>query len=133
MRWDTAASTSTDLLGLQPPPLLKAVAFSPTGRPLAAGVERDRLRVWDPSTAKELCTLKWHSANFACVLFGHNAELLASDSKAVKVWDTSTGREIDSLDTGEEDDVCSVAVSFDGKRLATGYVHGEVKVWDLDG
>jgi WD40 repeat protein len=54
----------------------------------------------------------------------------------VKVWDTTTGREVFTL-KGHKACVWSVAFSPDGKRLASasgemsGEGPGEVKLWDL--
>jgi WD40 repeat protein len=133
MRWDTAAGIGRELLTVQRPQSVKAVAFDPGGKALAAAAGGQKLSVWDLTTGQEICAIEWQAPNFACVALGPNGELLASDSKAVRAWDPAGRREILSLNTGEDEDVCSVALSSDGQRLATGYVHGEVKVWQLAG
>jgi WD40 repeat protein len=133
MRWDPAAGTGTEILTLPRRQSVKALAFGPSGEALAASGEGSQLRMWDLTTGQEIRMLEWHPRSFAHVGFGPNRELLASDYETVKVWDPATGRELHSLDTGEDEDVCSVALSPDGKQLATGYVHGEVRVWKLAG
>jgi WD40 repeat protein len=129
--WEIATATRKELLKVRPPQVIKRVTFGPGRMAMAASVEPDKLRVWDATKGHELYAVEWRTSDFSCVDFAPNGELLASDYKAVKVWDSLTSREVLSLETGEDEDVCSVALSPDGRYLATGYVHGEVKVWNL--
>jgi WD40 repeat protein len=129
MRWNTVTGSGTELLTIPLP--AGRVAFSPSGNAQVVSAADKKLNVWDVTTGQEICMLEWQTYSFSCVGFGPNGELLASDYKTVKVWAPATGREIHSVDTGEDDEVCSVALSPDGKRLATGHVHGLVKVWKL--
>lgn len=48
---------------------------------------------------------------------------------AVNIWDAATGQEILTL-RGHMDVVTSVAVSADGKHIASGSLDGTVRVWD---
>ena len=53
-----------------------------------------------------------------------------SQDHTVKVWDVGTGQERATL-KGHADPVTSVALSGDGKTLASGSVDRTVKVWDV--
>jgi WD40 repeat protein len=133
IRWEIAAGVGRELFSVRPPGVIKGVAFGPGPTALATSAERPVLRVWDPTTGQELCALRCPTATLPSVAFGPNGELLAADATVVTVWESSTGRELHRVETGEEEDVCSVALSPDGNLLAAGYVHGEVKVWALAG
>jgi WD40 repeat protein len=53
----------------------------------------------------------------------------ASADKTVKLWDTSTGKEIKTLEE-HTNEVRGVSFSPDGKMLATASVDKTVKLWD---
>ncbi|MEH2424067.1 MAG: hypothetical protein V7K48_25120, partial [Nostoc sp.] len=76
-------------------------------------------------------TLGGH-ANFVYgISFSPDGKLLASASadNTVKLWDTSTGKEIKTL-TGHTDFVYGVSFSPDGKMLASASADKTVKLWD---
>ncbi len=76
-------------------------------------------------------TLVGHSSGVSSVAFSPDGQRLASGShdKTVKIWDSTTGKELLSL-KGHEDLVYSVAFSPDGQRLASGSHDKTVKIWD---
>jgi WD40 repeat protein len=127
--WEIATGIRKEIFSVRPPRVIKSVAFAPGPMTVAASVEPDKLRVWDATKGDELYAIEWRTSAFSCVEFGPNGELVVSDYKVVKVWESPTGRELRALEAAQEEDVCSVALSADGKHLATGYVNGEVKVW----
>ena len=53
------------------------------------------------------------------------------DSHAAIVWDSTTGERSGPLMSGTSN-LTSLAISRDGKRLATGFISGTVVVWDFD-
>ena len=54
----------------------------------------------------------------------------ASDDNTVKLWDTSTGKEIKTL-SGHTNRVNGVSFSPDGKMLASASDDNTVKLWNL--
>ncbi len=101
---------------------LEPVAFSPNGR--LAGIEGDRLRVWDLHAWKELCSVPSPGAKATSLSLSADGSLLATACPrerlpgVVKVWDVSTGKEVLSFDSPGTGDLL-VALSPDGKQLAT--------------
>jgi len=55
--------------------------------------------------------------------------LSASDDKTIKVWDATTGYEIQTL-KGHNDKVTMLSISNDGKKFLS-ISKDEIKVWDF--
>jgi WD40 repeat protein len=124
--------------------------FSPDGRYLATSGNRHRsagqvypgeVKIWDPVSGKELCTLEGQEDRaWWALAFSPDSQWLATGHKdhAVNIWDVRTGRKKRSF-PGHTVAVQSVAFSPDGRLLASGagqgwdYEHpnGELKVWDI--
>ncbi|MEG4112470.1 nSTAND1 domain-containing NTPase [Microcoleus sp. Pol12B3] len=77
-------------------------------------------------------TLGGHTKSVNSVSFSRNGKLLAtgSDDNTVKLWDTTTGKEITTL-IGHTDSVNTVSFSPKGKLLATASTDNTVKLWDI--
>lgn len=139
--WD--ARISLEALKLQVPGWVKSVAFSPNGEQLAAAVSAGfempgEVKVWDVSSGQEVLSLKGHTCEVNCVVFGRDGNRLASASGAgnrpdkrgeVKLWDAITGVELRTM-RGHTQSVNSVALSRDGKRLASASADQTVMIWD---
>ena len=70
----------------------QGMAWSRDGRQLAIRVAREKIRIWDPTTGEEGSTIEQVGPSFA---FGADGKRLASaGGRAVRLWDTSTGREV---------------------------------------
>jgi WD40 repeat protein len=108
------------------------VAFSPDGRRLATGGERNTVKVWDVETGDELQTLWGHGGEVYTLAFSPDGRWIASggEDSAVKVWDSHTGKVVRTF-RGHTGLVSSLAFSPDGRRLVSGSRDTKVKVWDL--
>jgi WD40 repeat protein len=124
------------------------VTFSPNGRLLAAsggygsisasaGYERTfMVRVWDVATRQEIKQLP-HDFSIAPVAFSPDSSLLVAGTAewtpywwegagTVRVWDTTTWREVVSFDSGQ---VAGLSVSPGSRWIAVGAVHG-ARIWE---
>jgi WD40 repeat protein len=73
---------------------VRALAFSPDGKLLAAASEDGTIRLWDVAKSKELATLKGHEGAVSALAFGADSKTLASGGadKSIRLWDVPNGR-----------------------------------------
>ncbi len=121
---------------------VRAIAFSPDGTILAAGIRDRNIQLWDVPTRKLVVTLKSNSHPVSSVAFSPDGKTLASagghgnwgTEGIVQLWDIST-RELIATLTGEGNPANSVAFSPDGRILASGHGDWEtediVQLWDV--
>lgn len=143
------------------PNLVDAVAFDDTGDRLATGCHDGILRIWDVPKGTALKTIEAHLVKmpqqiqnpiYAVVWTpDHKQVFTSSYDKSIKLWDAAAGtlvrefkaapdpKPIDpktppakSTDLlGHRDQVFSIALSKDGKLLASGSSDRSVKLWDV--
>jgi WD40 repeat protein len=115
---------------------VRAVAFAPDGETVASGGVGEVL-VWDVDTGQRVRALKAESTVWA-LAFVPSGKALASGSGdplesaegGVQVWDVTSGGMRQAW-TGRGGAVMSVAISPDGKMLASGRYDGTVTLRDL--
>jgi WD40 repeat protein len=116
--WDVAAGKELRRCELpkDEPPI--SAAFSPDGKALAAVIEEDDLRVFDTSTGKPLHRLPHYWASR--VAFAPDGKALVSARGPVlRLWDSPGGKELFQTFEGHQSAVSAVALSPDGKTVAT--------------
>lgn len=110
-----------------------SLAFSPDGKTLATCGNDDAARTWDAQTGALKITLKEKAAAVAFYPDGKRFALGTrdADTKAglVKIVDAATG-EVKLLLPGHAATVQGVAISADGKLLASTAQDRTVKIWD---
>ncbi|MEW6210834.1 MAG: hypothetical protein AB1631_20885 [Acidobacteriota bacterium] len=109
---------------------VRAVAFSPDGRMLAAGFLHGAIKIWEVYSGVNSLRLEGHLASANSVVFSPDSQLVASGSrdKTIRLWDAESGLEIQTLE-GHAGEVRAVAFSPDGDWLVSGSHDRTVRVW----
>ncbi len=130
--WDLATRQPMILTGHTA--AVESVAFSPDGQLLASGSRDKTIRRWDVKRFKEVGPpLEGHGDWVTGIAFSPSG-LLASGGNDGKVilWNSATRSRLGRLLEGiHDDEIWSVAVGPDGRRLASGGKDGRVVLWAL--
>jgi eukaryotic-like serine/threonine-protein kinase len=120
-------------------PAIKAVAFSSNGSLAISASQNGKARLRDGKTGKAYGPILSHSKSIRAVDIRNDAKavLTASVDGTVKQWKAVDGTPLgDPLDhriaTNSRHDITLALYSSDGKRIATGDLHGMVWLWDAE-
>jgi WD40 repeat protein/serine/threonine protein kinase len=130
--WDISTGEIVGTLSGYPNAISRA-AFSPDGKKLAIAGWGTTLQLWDVERKVNLWTAN-AMLPIETVLFTTDGASLISGGGAIGnplVWDVGTGKKLASLPPQHRALAFSLALSPDGKNLATGGVDSSVIVWDL--
>ena len=106
------------------------VTFSPDGKNLVTG-SPEGVNFWDTTSASNLPLLTI-PGGVDMVRFSPDGNLRATiNGSVVRLWDAATGRELYTL-SGHSGWVMDIAISPDGKKLASASMDGTVKIWSLE-
>jgi WD40 repeat protein len=75
-----------------------------------------------------------HTKPVSCVIHlpGEQQIMTCSYDGSLQVWDLQSGKRIGNDWRDEESDVNTIALSLDGKKVASGSDDGAVRLWDVD-
>lgn len=126
--WDVATGSMIKTLESHKAPIL-SVAFSPDGKMLASGDMNRAVDIWDVATWANLKTFKSDNEWVKSVAFSPDSRtLLILNSTTIGLVDVSTWSRLKIFKRFE---VIAVAVSPDGKTLASGDNDGNIGLWNL--
>jgi RNA polymerase sigma factor (sigma-70 family) len=110
---------------------LQALACSPTADLVASGGWNPTIRLWDPTTGKEVRTIAGPEKGVYALAFSPDGKLLAGGAidGHVYLWDAATGKELHRL-VGPSKDVYVLAFSPEGVLAAATAGTPEIRLWD---
>ncbi|HLJ57874.1 MAG TPA: SUMF1/EgtB/PvdO family nonheme iron enzyme, partial [Chthonomonadaceae bacterium] len=111
------------------------LAFSPTGRLIAAGYRSGRVRIWPASAPDgESPALDTGRAGVNGLAFSPDGRWLAAAcaDATIAVWDAATGRRAQVLGKPHIDPITCLAFSPNGRYLATGDKAGRIVFWSCE-
>jgi WD40 repeat protein len=145
--WKFASDAATK--SFQHPNLVDAVAFNSAGTQLATGCHDGSVRIWDIAKGMVLKEIKAHAitvptpqpAAVYCLAWTSDGKQVISGGLdgSAKLWDATAGTLVKEFKAYNEKDspkghreaVFCVALSPDGKTLATGSSDHSVKLWNV--
>jgi WD40 repeat protein len=111
---------------------LREVTFSPDGKYfVTASVGEYRyIKFWDAATLNLLKTYPQQSLMDGLAITPDGKKLVASVKNYVKVWDIASGKQLLNL-KGPRLDINTIAVSPDGRLVATANKEGTIMLFDI--
>ena len=112
-----------------------SIAFSPDGRTLAVSSDSE-IVFWDPNTGEHKATLTEKGAFYHLLFSPDGRTLAAKNESGIYLWNVDTTdiqkSELRHTINGYNSEINSIALSPDGKSLASGYRRKNIKLWDVE-
>jgi WD40 repeat protein/serine/threonine protein kinase len=110
-----------------------ALSFSPDGKTLAVAdlASGNQIRLWDTASGRQGPPIEGHTGKVRSLAFLPDGRLFSGGlDNTVRIWDLETREERPKLPRGHRQPVHAVAVSPDGRRVASGEESGLIKLAD---
>ncbi len=130
---------------------VNSIAISPDSKIFVSGSSDKTIKIWDLVTGELISTLSGHSGSVNSIAISPDGKIIASGSsdKTIKIWNLAADlppcsvaifgpcnnlatEEAIHTFTGHSGSVNSIAISPDGKIIASGSADKTIKIWDLE-
>jgi WD40 repeat protein/serine/threonine protein kinase len=136
--WDATTGAEQRSFKTDLPGPVYCLAFRPKSNEFAAAYGRHRVRIWNAATGTELRTFAHidKPGYIDGLEYSRDGNRLVTASYhvgTIKVWDANNDRELLVLKTKQRaGSALDVAISPDGKRLASGHGASAIRLWDAE-
>lgn len=112
---------------------INQVAFPEDCSQLVATCSTSDIRVWNAETCRELLRIQLPGVECLCMAFAPDGSSIISGWKdgKIRTFTPETGRLLFCIDQAHKDGVTAIAATKVGKRLASGGVSGQFRVWSV--
>jgi WD40 repeat protein len=114
--------------------LFGALAFTADGKALVCGGWGDgKVQLLDLETGKEIRRFQAHAEGVWDLCLSHDGKVLATAGmdQFLRLWDPTTGRQLQDFGGKQKAAVLHIALAPDGKRLAATSFGHAVRIWDV--
>jgi WD40 repeat protein len=127
--WNLADESSVTLGGHSG--TVRSVAWSPSGAHVASGSDDMLIHIWDAVSKEVIAPLAGHTGSVMSVAWSPAGDRIGSGSwdKSVRLWDVATRKE--AILMGNSFSILSMALSGNGKYLATSSASCRLDIWSL--
>jgi WD40 repeat protein len=102
------------------------VGFNSDGKRVFSTGLNNMAKIWDAATGQKISAIKYQDI----IAFSSTGDWAVSreEDDTVRIWNTGTGNEINRITIGNQ--ISSLAISLDGKRIATGSANA-ASIWEV--
>lgn len=127
-QWDVASGAQLKTLTGRSDPVAY-LAVSGNGRTMASSPHDQNVKLWRVGGSTDLRTITHKGVVISLALDDAGRLLATGSGGTIKLWDVATGKELRTLDAHTKP-VHALALSGDGRLLASGSYEPAVKLWD---
>ena len=126
--WNAASSSVDELMSLDDD--VTSVGWSADGSYLAVGTNDAEVQLWDAAAGRRLRTMKGHTARVGALAWNNSVLSSGSRDTSIVHHDVRVAEHQVATLSGHSQEVCGLAWSPDGARLASGGNDNVLNVWD---
>ncbi|KAF0689567.1 Aste57867_18986 [Aphanomyces stellatus] len=128
--WNAASGEIDELMSLDGDDYISSVAWIQEGNTLAIGTSQSTVQLWDAGATRHLRTLRGHTMRVGALSWNQHVLSSGSRDTTIKHHDVRIQSHLISTLAGHDQEVCGLAWSPDGTKLASGGNDNALCVWN---
>ncbi|RHY16050.1 hypothetical protein DYB25_002946 [Aphanomyces astaci] len=128
--WNAATGEIDELMSLEGDDYICSVSWIQDGHTLAIGTSDATIQLWDAHAARHLRTLRGHSLRVGALSWNQHVLSSGSRDTTIKHHDVRIQQPLVATLNGHDQEVCGLAWSPDGTKLASGGNDNMLCIWN---